>query len=137
MNKIKEGLLWIWQLPQNICGLVYKYMFKDNRVPAPETKESKSVNAKTYFHKFGGSVTLGQYIFIDRFISNINSTVKHECGHVKQSRILGPLYLIIIGIPSILHAALNQYIGCCTKNGIYNYYHFYTEKWANKLMGIK
>lgn len=60
-------------------------------------------------------------------------TIKHECGHVKQSKMLGPLYLIVIGVPSILHVWLNDYIGCDEESG---YSHFYTEKCADKLIGI-
>ena len=66
------------------------------------------------------------------------AVIKHECGHVKQSKILGPLYLLVIGIPSILHAWLNKYIRMLLEEWrAYNYYHFYTEKWANKFMGIE
>lgn len=58
-------------------------------------------------------------------------TIQHESGHVKQSKILGPLYLLVIGLPSIVHAAMHRTV---CKNP--NYYHFYTEKWANKLAGL-
>ena len=83
--------------------------------------------------KAGGAVTLGQYVFISQTYQDQSAVIRHECGHVKQSLILGPLYLIVIGIPSILHAWLNDYIGCDEEEG---YSHFYTEKWADKLMGI-
>jgi hypothetical protein len=63
-----------------------------------------------------------------------SQSIKHEYGHAIQSRILGPLYLIIIGIPSIIWAALYGSIIPRYKN---NYYRFYTEKWADKLMNIK
>lgn len=120
-------LLWLWQFPQNLCGIIYRSISKDNRITTVENEDSRSVNAKVYLQKSLGGVTLGQYIFINQDYTDKDIIIKHECGHVKQSKILGPLYLIIIGIPSILHAALNNYIGCCWKNGEYNYYHFYTE----------
>lgn len=53
----------------------------------------------------------------------------HELGHVKQSHMLGWLYLIIIGLPSILWAWLGDEDKC--------YYSFYTEKGANQAMGLK
>lgn len=134
--KLIDILLFIWQLPQNLCGIIYKYISRDNRISIIENNDSRSVNAKVYLQKSSGGVTLGQYVFINQDYTDKDIIIKHECGHVKQSKILGPLYLIIIGIPSILHAMLNNYIGCCWKNGEYNYYHFYTEKLANKLMGI-
>lgn len=134
--KLIDILLFIWQLPQNLCGIIYKYISRDNRISIIENNDSRSVSAKVYLQKSSGGVTLGQYVFINQDYTDKDIIIKHECGHVKQSKILGPLYLIIIGIPSILHAMLNNYIGCCWKNGEYNYYHFYTEKLANKLMGI-
>lgn len=137
MNKLKSSLLWLWQLPQNLCGIIYRSISKDNRICVIENDDSRSVGAKVYLQKTKGGVSLGKYIFINQDYTDKEIVIKHECGHVKQSKILGPLYLLVIGIPSILHAWLNNHIGCCWKNGKYNYYHFYTEKWANKLMGIE
>lgn len=124
---------WVWQLPQNLCGIAWRRIKKDSIIAEVGNSIASSVNAKVYLMKTGGGVTLGKYIFISQTYQDQSKVIKHECGHVKQSKILGPLYLIIIGIPSILHAALNDYIGCCRKHKG-NYYHFYTEKWANKLM---
>ena len=127
-------LLYIWQLPQNLCGLFYKNISKDNRIAEVENDDSRSVGAEVYLQKSLGGVTLGKYIFINQDYTDKEFVIKHECGHVKQSKILGPLYLLVIGIPSLLHAWLNTYIGCCKKHG--TYYHWYTERWANKLMNI-
>lgn len=137
MNKLKSSLLWLWQLPQNLCGIIYRSISEDNRICVIENNDSRSVGAKVYLQRANGGISLGKYIFINQDYIDEEIVIKHECGHVKQSKILGPLYLLVIGIPSILHAWLNNYIGCCWKNGEYNYYHFYTEKWANKLMGIE
>ena len=136
MKWLISFLLWLWQFPQNLCGIIYRSISKDNRICVIENNDSRSVGAKVYLQKTKGGVSLGKYIFINQDYIDKEIVIKHECGHVKQSKILGPLYLLVIGIPSILHAWLNNYIGCCWKNGIYNYYHFYTEKWANKIMGI-
>lgn len=137
MNKLKSSLLWLWQLPQNLCGIIYRSISEDNRICVIENNDSRSVGAKVYLQRANGGISLGKYIFINQDYIDEEIVIKHECGHVKQSKILGPLYLLVIGIPSMLHAWLNNYIGCCWKNGEYNYYHFYTEKWANKLMGIE
>lgn len=123
---------WIWQLPQNLCGLVYKYISKNNRIDKIETEVTKSLGVKALIKKSPGSVSLGKYIFLSPSGAKNNFTIDHECGHSIQSKKLGPLYLFIIGIPSILHAMLNGLFMCCIKDGEYNYYHFYTEKNANK-----
>ena len=54
----------------------------------------------------------------------------HEYGHTIQSLILGPLYLIIIGIPSTLWGFLYS-----NKRKLEQipYGTFFTEKWANHL----
>ena len=128
---------WVWQLPQNLCGIVWKSISKGNRIEKIENTDSRSIGAEVYLQRNRGGVTLGKYIFINQDYTDKYMVIKHECGHVKQSLILGPLYLIVIGIPSIIHAWLNNFIRCCYKDGKWNYHHFYTEKWADKLMGVQ
>ena len=77
-----------------------------------------------------GSVTLGSHIFLSSRATD--TTVRHEWGHTRQSLILGPLYLIVIGIPSIIWAAIHRAIA---PNKPYDW--FYTEAWANKLGGVE
>lgn len=124
---------WIWQLPQNLLGILWRRIKKDSIILEISNEDIRDVGAIAYLIKAGGAVTLGKYVFISQTYRDQSMTIKHECGHVKQSKMLGPLYLIVIGIPSILHAWLNDYIGCDKKKG---YSHFYTEKWADKLMNI-
>ena len=76
-----------------------------------------------------GAVTLGCYVFVG-LNSEYRKTVKHELGHTIQSKILGPLYLIVIGIPSITYCGLRRIFPSLRKK---NYYNFYTERWANSL----
>ena len=78
------------------------------------------------------AMSLGDYLFVNPMSSQ--KSIQHEYGHSKQSNILGPLYLIVIGTPSLLHNIVDY---VCSKIGIkWNYYSFYTESWANKLVGI-
>lgn len=137
MKHLSSTLLWLWQFPQNLCGIIYRIISKDSKIATISTKESRSVGAKVYLQRAYGGVTLGKYIFINQNYTDKEFIIKHECGHVIQSKILGPLYLLVIGIPSLLHAWYNNYIGCCYKDSKYNYYHFYTVSWANKLIDTK
>lgn len=129
----KDILYWVWQLPQNLLGVLWKRVKKGSVITEISNEDIRSVRAKTYLMKAGSAVTLGKYVFVSQVYRDQSGTIKHECGHVKQSKILGPLYLIVIGIPSILHAWLNDYICCDEEKG---YSHWYTEKWADKLMGL-
>lgn len=125
MKKLIKFLLWLWQFPQNylafiICGLLcYNYY-------------SSYYNGKiliiTNYILCGFS--LGDYIFITPNYSN--KVLKHELGHCYQSQLLGWFYIPIIAIPSVLH---NIYCRILRKLGYRpDYYKFYTEKWANKLV---
>lgn len=76
-------------------------------------------------------VSLGCFIFV----SDSGDEMKkgHEYGHTLQSLILGPFYLIVIGLPSLIWAGL--FGGWRRRRGV-SYYSFYTESWADSLAGI-
>lgn len=126
---MKKVLSYIWQLPQNIIGLLYKSL-----IFTTKDYSNSYTDYKLFYKNSRGSVSLGKYIFVNINLSNLDRVIKHEVGHYKQSCLLGPLYLLVIGIPSITWATLHSYIPYFRK---YNYYSFYTEKWANKLVGLK
>lgn len=127
LRKVWTVLLYIWELPQNIVGLVLLLVLKGER------RHYLKGMRFYYLDTFPGGITLGEYIVVG---TRKESTVRHEFGHVLQSRILGPLYLLVIGLPSLVHAWINGYIGCCDRHDE-GYYHFYTERWANRLTGLK
>ena len=124
---IKNLILFIWQLPQHIVALIYfgylVMMCKDLGV------DSRYKQAIVIPCIMRGAVTLGCYVFVG-LNSEYRKTVKHELGHTIQSKILGPLYLIVIGIPSITYCGLRRLFPSLRKK---NYYDFYTERWANNL----
>ena len=73
------------------------------------------------------------FIFIGDYNNdNISALLAHEYGHTIQSCILGPLYLLSIGIPSFIWANNKRFIRNRQK-GMYLYTSFYTERWANYL----
>ena len=54
----------------------------------------------------------------------------HEYGHTIQSLVLGPLYFVVIGFPSILWCNLPPVCRYRKKNNV-SYYTLYCEGWAN------
>lgn len=120
-NKIKilNFILYIWQLPQNLLGILIKTFTKAEPIE------------HIYYWKYNSGLSLGKYIFVNKNASF--NTVFHEEGHQKQSLYLGWLYLIIIGLPSIIWATLKT-LGLFSN---VSYYKFYTEAWADKLSNIK
>lgn len=91
------------------------------------------------------SVSLGMFVFVTKepyFYDKLKKeyTIEelshrllvHEYGHTIQSLILGPLYLIVMGIPSTLWGFLPS-LNKKRKNEGISYFSFFTEKWANYL----
>lgn len=117
---MKEILLYLWQLPQNLLGLLLRAFYKGN-----DSKYEDAVVRRSL--KMSGGISLGRYIIINQFARE--DAKKHEYGHCLQSKYLGWFYLIVIGLQSGLHAAL-----CLCKN--HNYYDMWFEKWADKLGGV-
>lgn len=129
MNRI---VWWIWGFPQNLVGLIMASFFE---MKAQIVRVEKYKDSEVFYinSKFGGAVSLGTYIFIFSDYRDTRKIVMHEYGHSIQSKILGPLYLLVIGLPSIIWAGLFEKYR--NKHKI-SYYSFFTEKWANKLVGL-
>lgn len=118
---MKRTLQYLWSLPQNLLGLLLRQIYKGNDSVYEDAIVRRSV-------KMQGGISLGRYIIINQWSGK--KTVQHEYGHCVQSRRLGWLYLIVIGLQSGLHCAL-----CKCKN--HNYDDMWFEKWANKLGGVE
>lgn len=118
-------LRYIWELPQNLLGLLLRAIYKgtDSEYEGAVVRRSQ---------KMQGGISLGRYIIVSRYASR--KTVMHEYGHCRQSLYLGPLYLLVVGLPSIIWAGLYGRVFKQTENG---YYRFITERWADKLGNVK
>ncbi len=116
-------LQWTWGLPQNLVGLVLWLCCKGEREPGFH-------GARVKRWHLPGSAGLGMFIFLDRHASR--RVLVHEYGHSVQSLILGPLFLIVIGLPSLLWASLAVAQRYRHRRGR-SYYWFYPERWANYL----
>lgn len=116
-------LLAVWQLPQYIVALaMWPFLGKKTKLA------ERHFNACYMGEKMSGGISLGPIAYVSKASARRPEVICHELdGHTVQSKILGPLYLIIIGIPSILNAAFD-FTKC--------YYDFYPEKWANKCAGL-
>lgn len=137
MKRIKNIALYVWQLPQNLIGLLLIAFYR------PERMHEMANGNRIYFaNRMRGGISLGKYSIVNtsHYRKDINEslkrdTVRHEAvGHARQSLYFGWLYLIVIGLPSIVWAVLYGSVITPTKNG---YYKFYTELWADRLGGVK
>lgn len=120
---MKTILLHLWQLPQHIAAWLLISMLWPTRC-CTYLKAYK--NRRVYVYPLKRPVCLGQYIFASANDANYEARIAHEYGHSVQSLILGPLYLIAIGI-----------VSACIPYSSIRYYSVYTERWANHLGGVK
>ncbi len=119
-------LLFIWQLPQNIVGaamwLYFKLMGDVEKIEA--TKWSVAYESAY----MSGGISLGSFCFLSQNLATEKESVAHELkGHTVDSRIMGPFYLFIIGLPSLLNAMFS-FTKC--------YFDFYTEVRSNRHAGL-
>lgn len=130
-NVITTAVLLIWELPQNIVGALLLFIYWLYR---DITISKIDFTFVCYVRNFRGGLSLGWFTFLPISTSMYSATYKHETiGHRLQSMMLGWFYLLIIGIPSICWAGLHRLPKFKGKS----YYSFYTERWADKLAGIK
>lgn len=138
MMRMRSNLYLIWQytwcLPQNLIGGLLHQLLKRNGYFSYK-------QARVTYWSLSYSMSMGRYIFLTNYYGKpaeaekantpIYATLRHEYGHCRQSQILGPLYLPIIALPSLLWCVLP----CCRryrqKKSI-SYHSFYTELWADK-----
>lgn len=136
LNNFTKALLLIWELPQNIAGAFY---FIIHGVFAKTFIIDDGDSFEMYSDKQKGGVSLGVFrVYKSEYYGNaaqfVKLTRKHEKGHRKQSIMLGPLYLIVIGLPSLVWSALHSSV---RRLRTVDYFSFYTEKWADRLAGVK
>ena len=128
LSWLVSALLQVWQFPQNLVGVVFGCFLKGKRrlsgihgIP-PEIRLVGARNMR-------GGISLGNFVYLRPPV--YERMARHEYGHCLQSRLLGPLYLPVIGLPSLLWAIWwhpGRPVG---------YYTFYTERWADRLAGIE
>lgn len=130
---MKAIIFYLWQLPQNILGLFMWGIL--SLLGFVEEKEHLFDHVlHIYVHNFSGGISLGRYVFLDvEYLNYTGKAEKHEYGHCRQSMMLGPLYLLIVGICSL---------GWATYRKIFRikddkYFTFWTERWADRLGGVK
>ena len=128
---MKNIFLYLWQLPQNILGLIIILI----------TQAKKNSDCYETELRMSWGISLGNYIIFSRkkYIHPSIKSILHEKGHQKQSLYLGWFYLIDIGIPSLFGNIIDKLF-----HGHWNmfdrmkwYYNQPWEKWADKLGNVK
>jgi hypothetical protein len=126
---IVKILLLIWQFPQSIGAAILRFYL---------TRKGYKLNQYRYKGRIvyqwadrpRFAVSLGEYIFTNHLDYK---TLAHEYGHSRQSRYLGPLYLLTVGIVSAMWNLLARRNGYISRT----YYQRWPENWADALGGVE
>ena len=121
-------LVWLvqltWGLPQTLIGAALFVGLRGWR------RYRRFRTALVVPWHVDAGLSLGSFVFVPTRCPR--SLTVHEYGHTIQSLMLGPLYLLVIGLPSLLWAGL-PYFERYRARRDYSYYRLFTERWANLL----
>ena len=137
-------LKYIWQLPQHIVALILILYYRYKKYGCMKSPYQITLGKVTKINIYkaymrGPAISLGNYIITNPYDYQITDMlIRHEYGHQRQSLYLGPLYLLVIGIPSLVG---NIWDANFHKNWppLKSYKWYYNqpwEKWADKLGGV-
>ena len=135
-KQLKWCALFVWELPQNLLGLGLWGLehLLDGRHPREFAQE------RLFLRSRRSAVSLGFFVFwaegVTRYAILDHNTRAHEYGHTFQSRWFGPLYLPLIGIPSVMRVLYSILYREITGRRWTRYFEGYPEKWADKLGGV-
>lgn len=117
MGVIKFLIKLVWELPSNLLALILIPFLGVDKFDF-DWKNGIVIVTMSY----AGAMTLGCFIFVRKEDWYL---LEHEYGHIRQGWVLGPLYLLVIGLPSIIWCMIYKYTGK-------EYEWFYTEHWLMK-----
>lgn len=124
-KNIQDIIMYIWQLPQHVVALFIMGILFFDLIYTKRVLDKRIV----YIRCIWGCFSLGDYLFVHP--NSNKGDLIHLLGHSKQSVRFGWLYMVIVGIPSLLHYIIWRMLG---KRWLYN--RFYTERWANSIMNM-
>ena len=137
---MKNKLLYLWQLPQNIIGFILKHISNSVMARKVIDKQYYDFFIANRFNNTWSGVSLGNYVVFAKDKYADETSIKHEYGHQKQSLYLGWLYLIIIGLPSVCGNLFDRFFhkNWTTKKRIEWYYKKLPwERWADELGNVE
>ena len=137
------AIFLVWEIIQVLVGAVVLLFFavqgKCKRIGYYMRKDAACSRAVILFKidsevvsggSFGHIIILNQNYFYNE--EYLEKTKRHELGHSIQSLMLGPFYLFVVGIPSLI----NNLRARKNKEVYDTYYQRYPEKWADKLGAV-
>jgi hypothetical protein len=133
LNVLMNSLLVIWEFPQTLTGsILFLIKKRRGRVYGVSWERAR------LFVRSDIGVSLGLFVFWvrrrdERNHASVFVNKEHEYGHAIQSRLFGPFYLPLIGVPSISRVFYSRYYRRRYDVQWRGYYSGYPENWADRL----
>ena len=134
MGWLHRAALLVWELPQNALGAIaFAGMLARGGV-----RTARFERERWMVELAGdGAVSLGLFVFFstkdNRYVPVGPENRDHEYGHSVQSRLLGPLYLPVVGVPSVMRVFWAMGHFAATGRRWAHYYDGFPERWADEL----
>jgi hypothetical protein len=103
---------WTWELPQTVLGKAASH--SRNWLGQVDNVDyyggATLVNDDDPSYRGAWGFTLGPYINSKNIVAdpNVSEIFRHEYGHTLQSRLVGPLYLTHVALPSLVGSGLED-----------------------------
>lgn len=138
IDSLLELLILIWMSLQSFLGAFVVLITRAEKEYINFDDEVYEVYFASRFNKSWSGVSLGPFIIFANSQQASCDSVKHEFGHFLQSAMLGPLYLILIGLPSICGNLWDRFAhrNWLSKKRIKWYYSQPWEHWADILGNV-
>ena len=124
---------WTWGIVENIIGAILLIVFLCTGAKVSMYRNAVQVETK---FDWGGAFEMGMFFFLSR---GANNCASHEYGHTIQVLWWGPLFLVVIGIPSAIRYWYREILYKVNRKKYYqlpDYYAIWFEKQATDL-GIR
>lgn len=134
---LRRALLLAWEAPQNALGAatLAGHALRGSARAVRLERERVMVELAG-----DGAVSLGLFVFHSRsdspYVPVGAENVDHEWGHSVQSRRWGPLYLPVVGVPSVLRVGYAIAYRRVRGRRWPRYYDGWPERQADRLGGV-
>ena len=109
LDRILFALSFAWQAPQSLIGLFMLIYFK--LFGGATLISYKKLCYAFSAPKMSGGISLGNFAFLSNSLSKHEESIAHEqLGHTWDSKLMGPLYLFIVGIAGLMNKRGNQLV---------------------------